>query len=241
LAIALETARKLASRGATALIDLGATQDWLADVLDREETADAKVAGLTDLLAGRATFGDVIRRALSSNLDIISAGGDLTGVEGLDEIFAALASAYGRVVTHASDWRTAAAQAAAARADAIVIVSPPARLEGAVQSAQRANLIRRFSPFAPGSRRRTSRTPLEAAARVHEARRKGRKPGRTLDGRIHAPLEAVGESGEPAERLAAMNVSNRASVASQRRAVLAVESRPAGRRGVTLRALRGSP
>ena len=136
LAIALETARKLASRGATALVDLGATQDWLADVVDREEIADAKVVGLADLLAGRATFGAVIRRDLSSNLDIISAGGDLTGVEGLDEIFAALASAYGRVVAHASDWRAAAAQAAAARADAIVIVSPPARLEGAVHSAQ---------------------------------------------------------------------------------------------------------
>ncbi len=136
LAITLETARKLASRGATALVDLGAPQDWLADVLDREEAADAKVVGLAELLAGRATFGDVIRRDLSSNLDIISAGGDLTGVAGLDEIFAALASAYGRVVAHASDWRAAAAQAAAARADAIVIVSPPARLEGAVHSAQ---------------------------------------------------------------------------------------------------------
>ncbi len=137
LAIALATARNLASRGATVLVDLGVTQDWLADVLDREEAADAEVVGLTDLLAGRATFGAVIRRDLSSNLDIISAGGDLTGAEGLDQIFAVLASAYGRVVAHASDWRAAAAQAAAARADAIVIVSPPARLEGAVHSAQK--------------------------------------------------------------------------------------------------------
>jgi hypothetical protein len=138
LAIALETARKLASRGATALVDLGVTQDWLADVLDREAAEDAEVVGLADLLAGRATFGAVIRRDPSSNLDIISAGGDLTGVEGLDEIFAALASAYGRVVTHAPDWRAPGAQAAAARADAIVIVSPPARLEGDVHSAQTA-------------------------------------------------------------------------------------------------------
>ena len=96
----------------------------------------AKLVGLADLLAGRATFGAVIQRDLFSNLDIISTGGDLTGVEGLDDIFAALQSAYGRVVAHASDWRAAAAHAAAARADAIVIVSPPARLEGAVHSAQ---------------------------------------------------------------------------------------------------------
>ena len=135
LAIALETARKLASHRATTLVDLGVPQDWLAHVVDREE-ADAKLVGLADLLAGRATFGAVIQRDLSSNLDIISTGGDLTGVEGLDDIFAVLQSAYGRVVAHASDWRAAAAHAAAARADAIVIVSPPARLEGAVHSAQ---------------------------------------------------------------------------------------------------------
>jgi hypothetical protein len=137
-AIALETARKLASRGATALVDFGATQDWLVDVVDREGADDAKIVGLADLLAGRATFGAVIHRDLSSNLDIISAGGDLTGAEGLDDIFAVLQSAYGRVVAHASDWRAAAAHAAAARAGAIVIVSPPSRLEGAVHLAQAA-------------------------------------------------------------------------------------------------------
>ncbi len=162
LAIALETARKLASRGATALVDLGVTQDWLSDVLDREGADDAEVVGLADLLAGRATFGAVIRRDLSSNLDIISAGGDLTGVEGLDEIFAALASAYGRVVAHASDFRAAAAQAAAARADAIVIVSPPARLEGAVRSAQRAGA--EAHPEILAFRARTPQTVIADAA-----------------------------------------------------------------------------
>lgn len=162
LAVALETARKLSSRGATALVDLGVTQDWLADVLDHEEIADAKVVGLADLLAGRATFGDVIRRDLSSSLDIISAGGDLTGVEGLGEIFAVLASAYGRVVAHASDWRAATAQAAAARVDAIVIVSPPARLEGAVHSAQTTagEAYREILAF----RARTSQAVYEDAA-----------------------------------------------------------------------------
>ena len=138
LAIALETARKLSSLRATALVDLGATEDWLADVLDREESDGAEVVGLADLLAGRATFGEVIRRDLSSSLDIIPPGGDLSEVEGLDDIFAALASAYGLIVAHVSDWRTATARIAAARADAVVIVSTPAKLKAAVHSARTA-------------------------------------------------------------------------------------------------------
>jgi len=136
LAIALETARKLSSLSATALVDLGGAQEWLADVLDREEIDDAEVVGLADLLAGRATFGEVIRRDLSSELDIIPAGGDIIGVEGLDDIFAALASTYGLIVAHASDWRAATARMAAARADAVVIVSTPAKLKAAVHSAR---------------------------------------------------------------------------------------------------------
>jgi polysaccharide biosynthesis transport protein len=135
LAIALETARRLSLLGATALVDLGATEDWLADVVDREGVAEAEGAGLTDLLAGRAPFGDVIRRDLSSDLDVIPAGGDLSGVERLDDIFAALALAYGRVVAHASDWRAATARKAAAMADAVVIVAPPAKLQRAVKAA----------------------------------------------------------------------------------------------------------
>jgi succinoglycan biosynthesis transport protein ExoP len=138
LAIALETARKLSSLNATALVDLGDAQEWLADVLDREESAGAEVVGLADLLAGRATFGEVIRRDLSSSLDILPAGGDLSGVEGLDDIFAALASAYGLIVAYASDWRAAAARMAAARADAVVIVSTAAKLKAAVHSARTA-------------------------------------------------------------------------------------------------------
>jgi polysaccharide biosynthesis transport protein len=135
LAIALETAREPSSLGATALVDLGVTQDWLTDVLDREEIAGAQVVGLADLLAGRATFGEIIRRDLSSTLDIILSGRDLSGAEGLGDIFAALQSAYGRVIAHASDLSAPAARTAMGRADAVVIVSPPAKLERAVRLA----------------------------------------------------------------------------------------------------------
>ena len=136
LAVALETARRLAD-GATVLADLGATQDWFADILDREETDEVAVPGLADLIAGKAGFGEVIRRDLSSSLDVIPSAGELGG-EALDDVLAALGSAYARVVLHASDWRSAPARAAAQVADAVVIVAPAARLRRAVDEAQEA-------------------------------------------------------------------------------------------------------
>ena len=39
LTIALETARRLSTRESTLLVDLGAAQDWFADILDREDAA----------------------------------------------------------------------------------------------------------------------------------------------------------------------------------------------------------
>ena len=53
-------------------------------------------------------------------------------------MLAALASAYARLVLHASDWRAAPARAAAEVADAVVIVAPAARLRRAVDAAQEA-------------------------------------------------------------------------------------------------------
>ena len=137
LVVALETARRLAADGATLLADLGATQDWFADILDREETDEVAVPGLADLVAGKAGFGEIIRRDLSSRLDVIPSGGELRG-EALDDVFAALASAYACVVLHASDWRSAPARAAAEFADAVVIVAPAARLRRAVDEAREA-------------------------------------------------------------------------------------------------------
>ncbi len=135
LAAALETARRLSSEGATLLVDLGATQDWFADIVDREDADQIELPGLADLLAGRASFGEVIRRDLSTSLDVIPSGGDV-GREALDEVFAALASSYDRLVFHASDWRAAPARAAAEIADAVVVVAPAARLRRTLEEAQ---------------------------------------------------------------------------------------------------------
>jgi polysaccharide biosynthesis transport protein len=135
LPVALETARCLAARRATLLVDLGATQDWFCDILDREDTDAVEVPGLTDLIAARAGFGEVIRRDLSSCLDVIPSGGEVSG-GALEEVFAALTSAYGRVILHASDWRSAPARTAAEFADFAVIIAPALRLKRALDDAR---------------------------------------------------------------------------------------------------------
>jgi polysaccharide biosynthesis transport protein len=137
LTLALETARLLSAKDPTLLVDLGATQGWFGDILEREETDSVEVSGLADLLDGRAGFGEIIRRDLSSRLDVIPAGGDATGGS-LEDVFAALTSAYDCVVFHASDWRSARARAAADSAEAVVLVAPTAQLRRVVEEAREA-------------------------------------------------------------------------------------------------------
>jgi hypothetical protein len=133
LSVALETARRLSPVTATLLVDLGATQDWFPDILDRDQPEAIDVPGLADLLAGNAGFGEIIRPDLSSSVDVIASGGDLSRAGSLDEIFEALASSYEIVVVHASDWRTHAARTAAKYADAIVVAAPESRLKRALE------------------------------------------------------------------------------------------------------------
>ena len=137
LTLALETARLLSANGPTLLVDLGATQGWFGDILEREETDSVEVSGLADLLEGRASFAEIIRRDLSSRLDVIAAGGDATGGS-LEDVFAALMSAYDCVVFHASDWRSARARAAANSAEVVVLVAPTALLRRVVEEVREA-------------------------------------------------------------------------------------------------------
>jgi polysaccharide biosynthesis transport protein len=135
LTTALETARRLSAAGPTLLVDLGQTQDWFTDILQREEADSPDILGLADLIVGKASFGDIIRRDLSSGLDVIPAGGDTAG-EPLEEVFAALTSAYSRVVFHASDWRSKPARLAAQFADAVVLVAPAVVLRRIAEEAR---------------------------------------------------------------------------------------------------------
>ena len=60
---------------------------------------------MVELLAGEASFAEVLRRDLSSGLDVIAAGAGAISGDGLDEVLDALAASYEFVVIHASDWR----------------------------------------------------------------------------------------------------------------------------------------
>jgi uncharacterized protein involved in exopolysaccharide biosynthesis len=132
LGLALTAARRLSKRGRAALVDLGVSQDWLADVLDRRAESGDRLDGLAELLDGRASFEQVLHRDLSSSLDIIPAGAGRIDVDGLGEALAALARSYEFVVLCASDWRSAEVGAALDAVAAFVIVAPARRLEGAL-------------------------------------------------------------------------------------------------------------
>ncbi len=133
LGLALTAARRLAKRGRAALVDLGVSQDWLSDVLDRGADGDQRLAGLAELLDGRATFEDVLHRDLSSSLDIIPAGVGEIEIGGLGEALAALATSYDFVVLHASDWRSPEVGAALEATAVFVMVAPAQRLEEALR------------------------------------------------------------------------------------------------------------
>jgi uncharacterized protein involved in exopolysaccharide biosynthesis len=137
LSLALETARRLAAGRAAVLVDLGETQDWLADILYRESADEPAIAGLSDLIAGRVGFGDLIRRDLSSQLDVVLPGRDRAGGK-IDEALTAFGAAYGAVVLHASDWRSDWARAAAGFADAVIVVAPAARSGAALDEVRHA-------------------------------------------------------------------------------------------------------
>ncbi len=133
LALALSTARALAKHGRAALVDLGVSQDWLSDVVDREGEGEGRLAGVAELLAGRASFEEIIHRDLSSALDIVPAGAGAIELEGLGEALTALGSSYQFIVLHASDWRAPEVGAALEAVAAFVMVAPARRLESALQ------------------------------------------------------------------------------------------------------------
>ena len=136
LSLALTVARALAERGRAALIDLGLSQEWLADVVDRRGETGPALAGLAELLDGRASFEQALHRDLSSRLDIVPVGTGAVDCAGLEEALAAFAASYDFLVLHASDWRSKEVAAALPATAAVVVAAPAARLRGALRRAR---------------------------------------------------------------------------------------------------------
>ena len=110
LAMALAAARRLSHRGRTVLVDLGATQAWLSDVVDRAGDEDGPFFGLGELAEGSATFEQALHRDLSSRLDILPVGSERIYQGELAPVLEALTESYEHVVVHASDWRSTIAR-----------------------------------------------------------------------------------------------------------------------------------
>ena len=133
LAIALAAARKLSRRGRAALVDLGATQPWLGDALDRGGESGGAIFGLFDVLDGRASFEQALYRDLSTPLDILPSGGGQIDEAMLAPVLESLAQTYLYVVVHASDWRAPPGCAAIGAVDAAIVCAPAPRVEAARQ------------------------------------------------------------------------------------------------------------
>jgi hypothetical protein len=120
------------------LIDVGATQPWLTDVLDRGPKNAGALFGLTDVLDGNASFDQALYRDLSTSLDILAAGrGEIDEVM-LAPVLESVAQAYVYVVVHASDWRSPPGCAAIGAVDAAIVCASAARVEAARQRLREA-------------------------------------------------------------------------------------------------------
>jgi succinoglycan biosynthesis transport protein ExoP len=138
LSIALAVGRALSGRASTILVDLGQTQEWFGDALYRDKEDARGSLGMAELMAGEASFADVMHRDLSSSLDVIPAGPGYVSSEGIDEVLEALAASYAYVLIHASDWRSDPALAALDHVHKLVLAAPASQLHGAISHAREA-------------------------------------------------------------------------------------------------------
>ncbi len=128
LPAALVAARRLTQRGATALVDLGPSPSWLADMFDRERDGGAVRAGLSDL---------AVHRDISTALDIIPSGEGELEPDLIPAVLEALSRPYAFVVVHAADWSSPGAARAAEEMAAMLLVAPAVEID-AVEARARA-------------------------------------------------------------------------------------------------------
>lgn len=138
LSIALTAARRLSKSGRTVLLDLGQSQPWLNDVFDRDFDEERDPVGMSDWVAGRASFGRCVHRDLSSTLDILPAGPEAVDADSAGSALAALTSNYDFVVAHASDWRSDAAIETLSSIAAVVLCAPASQLPRMQEQLRRA-------------------------------------------------------------------------------------------------------
>lgn len=130
LSAALVAARRLSRDGSCVLVDLGASQSWFTDAIDRSGEPAGELTGLSDLLARGLDFDRVRHRDLSSDVEIVLPGSGEIEPESLPPVIEALVENYRFVVVHASDWRSAAAREILPVIVAVALCAPQERLAG---------------------------------------------------------------------------------------------------------------
>ena len=158
LPAALVAARRLSKRGATALVDLGPSPEWLADLFDRDAGDGQPDFGLSDIVADPSALAQATHRDLSSSLVIVPSGRGELSPEDLAPVLETLASNYAFVVVHAADWRDPLATRAAQEMAAMIVAAPVADIgwiETRVRAAYRDEGLA-IKPIGVGPRPRPS-------------------------------------------------------------------------------------
>lgn len=144
-------ARRLSGEGRTILVDFNRNNPAVEPrnlALDRYGPVDAEPLGLGELLAGRASFAEIIHRDSHSRLHVIPVGAlalDAGALRAVDLVLNALRETYDYVVMHAPVAADAVTVRLAPDADAAVFVHAGERVPGEVDAA-RAALARHGGP-----------------------------------------------------------------------------------------------
>ena len=140
-------ARRLSEEGRTILVDFNRRSPAVEArnlALDSYGPGDAEPLGLTELLAGRASFAEIIHRDSQSRLHVVPVGAlglDLTALDAVDMMMKALGETYDYVVMHAPAPTDPVTLRLAPDADAVLMVHSGERVTADVDAA-RAALVR---------------------------------------------------------------------------------------------------
>ena len=136
--LAIQFSRALAREARVVLVGLGS-----GDAAITEIAAEPYAAGLAELVAGTASYGDIITRDQFSGLNLILSGrapatrGTLLKETSLAQSFKALSAAYAHVVIDAGVLGAGAAEAIAAFAPHAILLVENVTDEGVAQAHQR--------------------------------------------------------------------------------------------------------
>ncbi len=137
-------ARLLSGEGRTILVDLNRDSPAVESrnlALDSYGPGDAEPLGLGELLAGRASFAEIIHRDSQSRLHVVPVGAEPVrgaALDAIDLVLEALGETYDYVVLHAPEPDDAVTQRLAPDADVAILVQAGERSAADLDTARAA-------------------------------------------------------------------------------------------------------